>query len=135
MKINMHKWYVIKAWSLLVFIGFCSFGQDLKQMELGSSGLSVIGFDQDLQINETLPLVSFLIDGKSVNTKDYEVKNGVITIQSGIQVRWEANHDFDKGIKEKVVKLIPYYAWDNRGDTSMMVWFPTKSEMIQNEIP
>jgi len=35
------------------------------------------------------------------------------------------------GIKKEELKLIPYYAWNNRGDESMIVWFPTKSDMIQ----
>jgi DUF1680 family protein len=36
-----------------------------------------------------------------------------------------------KGIREAPVILIPYYAWDNRGDSSMIIWFPTTSEMVQ----
>jgi len=36
-----------------------------------------------------------------------------------------------RGIWQSPIKLIPYYAWDNRGDTSMLVWFPTKAEMVQ----
>ncbi len=35
------------------------------------------------------------------------------------------------GIKNENITLIPYYAWNNRGNASMNVWFPTKSEMIQ----
>lgn len=37
----------------------------------------------------------------------------------------------DQGqIKNHLIKLIPYYAWNNRGDSSMMVWFPTDPKMI-----
>lgn len=35
------------------------------------------------------------------------------------------------GVKNEELKLIPYYAWNNRGDESMIVWFPTKPGMIQ----
>jgi DUF1680 family protein len=38
----------------------------------------------------------------------------------------------NKGIRKSSIKLIPYYAWDNRGDTSMLVWFPTKADMVKN---
>ncbi|MBT28662.1 MAG: hypothetical protein CMO01_03295 [Thalassobius sp.] len=34
------------------------------------------------------------------------------------------------GIQETTVKLVPYYAWDNRGDESMIVWFPEKEDMV-----
>jgi len=34
-------------------------------------------------------------------------------------------------VGKEELKLIPYYAWNNRGDGSMIVWFPTKSDMIQ----
>ncbi|HEY0946547.1 MAG TPA: hypothetical protein VGD81_14815, partial [Opitutaceae bacterium] len=28
--------------------------------------------------------------------------------------------------REIALKLVPYYAWGNRGDTEMSVWLPTK---------
>ncbi len=31
-------------------------------------------------------------------------------------------------LQEEQLNLIPYYAWNNRGDTSMMVWFPDGME-------
>lgn len=40
---------------------------------------------------------------------------------------WEKHPD---GNKEISLTLLPYYAWNNRGDGSMMVWFPV-AETIQ----
>lgn len=40
---------------------------------------------------------------------------------------WEKHPD---GNKEISLTLLPYYAWNNRGDGSMMVWFP-EAETIQ----
>lgn len=31
-------------------------------------------------------------------------------------------------VQEEELNLIPYYAWNNRGDSSMVVWFPEASE-------
>lgn len=33
------------------------------------------------------------------------------------------------GQKEAALTLLPYYAWNNRGDGSMMVWFPESAEV------
>lgn len=30
------------------------------------------------------------------------------------------------GNQETLLTLVPYYSWNNRGDSSMIVWFPTK---------
>ncbi len=38
------------------------------------------------------------------------------------------------GIREREIKLIPYYSWNNRGDTSMIIWFPTTPEMVHDVI-
>jgi uncharacterized protein len=38
----------------------------------------------------------------------------------------------DQGAKASALVLIPYYAWDNRGDGSMMVWLSnSKGEALQ----
>lgn len=31
-----------------------------------------------------------------------------------------------------LIKLVPYYAWNNRGDGSMIVWLPTRKDMVVN---
>ena len=36
-------------------------------------------------------------------------------------------------VSNQKVKLIPYYAWNNRGDSSMIVWFPTDLNMIEKK--
>ncbi|MDD3039162.1 beta-L-arabinofuranosidase domain-containing protein [Bacteroides sp.] len=33
------------------------------------------------------------------------------------------------------VTLVPYYAWDNRGDDAMIVWFPQTEELARASIP
>lgn len=48
-----------------------------------------------------------------------------------IRVSLEGKLTDGNGTRNKKVKLIPYYAWNNRGDVSMIVWFPTKPYMIQ----
>ena len=35
------------------------------------------------------------------------------------------------GMSRENLKLIPYYAWNNRGEESMMVWLPTEKKMVQ----
>ena len=33
------------------------------------------------------------------------------------------------------LRLIPYYAWDNRGDLSMAVWLPRTGALAQEALP
>ena len=41
----------------------------------------------------------------------------------------------DEGITEEVkMKLLPYYAWNNRGDSAMIVWIPQKTEIAEATI-
>ncbi|MDD4116369.1 MAG: glycoside hydrolase family 127 protein, partial [Massilibacteroides sp.] len=35
-----------------------------------------------------------------------------------------------KGNREMSLTLLPYYAWNNRGDGSMMVWFPESAQVL-----
>ena len=77
--------------------------QNLKQVEFGPNGLLVTGFNNELELSESLPLVSLLIDGDLTNTKDAETKNGVILLPKEIQVGWESYTNFDKGIKGSLV--------------------------------
>lgn len=35
------------------------------------------------------------------------------------------------GMSQEHLKLIPYYAWNNRGEESMMVWLPTGKKIVQ----
>lgn len=39
-----------------------------------------------------------------------------------------------QGEKESSLKLVPYYAWDNRGDLSMTVWIPQTAGMARESI-
>ncbi|WP_277465436.1 beta-L-arabinofuranosidase domain-containing protein [Parabacteroides sp. PF5-6] len=44
------------------------------------------------------------------------------------QVKIPAYEKTTAGNKEIRLTLLPYYAWDNRGDGSMMVWFPESDQ-------
>lgn len=37
----------------------------------------------------------------------------------------------DEGIINTKAHLVPYYAWNNRGESSMTVWIPTNESMVQ----
>lgn len=50
------------------------------------------------------------------------ITEGIMKHIVSISLPIEAN---EKGrLKQEMIKMIPYYAWNNRGDSSMMVWFP-----------
>lgn len=64
---------------------------------------------------------------------NYEVKfdenllDGVVTITTEVDVREESDelyYEFDETATKGTLKLIPYYAWANREDTDMSIWFP-----------
>ena len=67
------------------------------------------------------------INQSRVNTQI--ISEGVLKNVTSISLESKSNGT--SGIKKEKLKLIPYYAWNNRGDESMIVWFPTKSDMIQ----
>jgi hypothetical protein len=67
------------------------------------------------------------INQSRVNTQI--ISEGVLKNVTSISLGSKSNGT--SGIKKEELKLIPYYAWNNRGDESMIVWFPTKSDMIQ----
>jgi hypothetical protein len=67
------------------------------------------------------------INQSGVNTQI--ISEGVLNNVTSISLESKSNGT--SGIKKEELKLIPYFAWDNRGDDSMIVWLPTKSDMIQ----
>ena len=65
------------------------------------------------------------------DTSKTKVKSTAISSGSFIQVSLLA--DFvtkEGGTGLARLLLTPYYAWDNRGESSMTVWFPRKKEMV-----
>lgn len=45
------------------------------------------------------------------------------------KITMPAMADDNGNVHEAKLTLVPYYAWNNRGDASMMVWFPEKEEL------
>jgi len=70
----------------------------------------------------------FLDDSQQKETKANKISDGVLINITGISLKGKIKNGND--ILQKDIKLIPYYAWNNRGDSSMMVWFPTNPEMV-----
>lgn len=75
---------------------------------------------------DRLPNVFITNTSGSVNTSSYTdgLMNGIPKLEVAA---WEKT---PAGNKEINLVLLPYYAWDNRNDGSMMVWFP-ESDNIQ----
>ncbi len=71
----------------------------------------------------------YLDDLNQSEVKTQDIPVGILKDVVSISLPGKSNGV--NGIKNEKLKLIPYYAWDNRGDGSMIVWFPTKSDMIQ----
>ncbi len=62
-----------------------------------------------------------------------EIRTAVIdtgVLQNVVRLAMPARAKDGQGVREESLKLIPYYAWNNRGDASMIVWLPTQSDMI-----
>lgn len=77
--------------------------------------------------NDRLPNV-FIMDMSGpahISTYTDTVMNGIPRVEVAA---WEKN---PAGNKEISLVLLPYYAWNNRNDGSMMVWFP-ESDTIQH---
>ncbi|MDX1619026.1 MAG: hypothetical protein R3224_09590, partial [Balneolaceae bacterium] len=44
-----------------------------------------------------------------------------------LRIRMPAQRVVGEKQSEMAMTLVPYYAWNNRGDRSMRVWFPEKA--------
>lgn len=84
------------------------------------------GVDNDAPVQRIILSVKNQNNIKSENISDGVLKN-IIRLKLDGQVK-NVN-----GLEERKIEMIPYYAWNNRGDSSMIVWFPTQPEMIQYE--
>lgn len=52
-------------------------------------------------------------------------------LQHAVSIELPAKKMTEKGIVETTARLVPYYAWNNRGESSMIVWFPTKENRME----
>lgn len=71
----------------------------------------------------------FIENIQQSESETHVISEGIL--KNVIRVSLEGKLTDGNGTRNKKVKLIPYYAWNNRGDVSMIVWFPTKPYMIQ----
>lgn len=77
--------------------------------------------------NQT-PVQQFFIDAlptiDEINTDSFT--DGLL--KNIVRISFPAKTITENGIIAKNLQLIPYYAWNNRGDSSMIVWLPTHLE-------
>jgi len=67
---------------------------------------------------------------KEPQTNDAEVSTKTIDAGSFLQVKTTAQAiTSDKSIENLPLVLTPYYAWNNRGVSSMSIWFPRDAKM------
>lgn len=74
------------------------------------------------------PVQRFLLKEipKSAEITTAKFREGIL--ENIVAVKFPMNQlTHSEGVKVPV-QLIPYYAWNNRGDDAMIVWFPTKDE-------
>ena len=80
-------------------------------------------------VDNPTPLRSLFVDptqsGSLVKNDEldfYEIElNGFVQPSSD-----ELYYDYDSTLLEQKIKLIPYYAYANRGETDMLIWFNKK---------
>ena len=56
-----------------------------------------------------------------------KIKTSVIkegALAGVVTVRLPGKENAADGVKDTTIHLVPYYAWNNRGEKSMIVWFP-----------
>ncbi|NQT84369.1 glycoside hydrolase family 127 protein [bacterium] len=61
---------------------------------------------------------------KASKLKISAIDKGVL--EGVAMVSFPAKEKIGAGLRETTVELVPYYAWNNRGEKSMIVWFPQK---------
>ena len=67
---------------------------------------------------------------KQPDLANAEVSTKTIDAGSFLQVRMGTQAvTADKSVEESPLVLTPYYAWNNRGVSSMTVWFPRDPEL------
>ncbi len=57
--------------------------------------------------------------------KTAAISKGVL--KGVVRIDIPAKESHPAGLRDATVKLVPYYAWNNRGEKSMIVWFPRQA--------
>ena len=59
-----------------------------------------------------------------------DLLNGVDVVKTTVPVIQINNEGTSVSTTNKTITLIPYYAWANRGDGEMMIWFPSSIKEV-----
>jgi len=73
----------------------------------------------------------FIDDFLQTDIKSENISDGIL--ENVTQITMDGKIKDNKGIRDKNIKMIPYYTWNNRGDSSMMVWLPVNGEFNANQ--
>jgi DUF1680 family protein len=65
---------------------------------------------------------------ENMDVKDNKFRKG--KLKNIVRLSVPAKKVTPNGIEISEMIMVPYYAWNNRGDASMNVWFPTKTDML-----
>jgi len=82
------------------------------------------GIDNDVAVQH------FFIDHLPEKSliKTYPFEEGIL--EDVVKIEIPAKKVSGQQVQDSNLIMIPYYAWDNRVDGTMMVWLPTKKEMV-----
>lgn len=81
--------------------------------------------------DNSYPVSEYFVGGGSIETDSvYRAADGVL--KGIVEIGVEAEAVTGEGTSAAELTLIPYYAWDNRGDDAMNVWF-ARSEATARE--
>lgn len=58
-----------------------------------------------------------------------KIEEGIL--ENVIKVKLPASRVTESSVEESNISLIPYYAWNNRDEGSMVVWLPSKQDLVQ----
>ncbi|RMZ51619.1 hypothetical protein EB822_01425 [Flavobacteriaceae bacterium PRS1] len=81
------------------------------------------------EVDNNTPVQNLFIDDVSQTTsKTKVISEGLL--KNVTQITLSGKMSDSNTISDKKIKLVPYYSWNNRGDSTMIVWFPTAADMI-----
>ena len=104
---------------------------DVNRICLTKGPILYCAEEPDNQDNPSL----IIMDGNSTEFKESQLEDGVMKGIPVISVNASAAK-LNGTIRNTVVKLIPYYSWNNRGDWKKMnVWFARDRETAVSNIP
>lgn len=83
-------------------------------------------------VDNTYPVQQYFIDSPGSSSRIVRETEGIMR---GVDFAVVSAKVAEKeGVKESDLTLVPYYAWDNRGDRAMAVWFPETAGMARESI-